>query len=79
MPRKHTVGNLALAGYEDIFTSHLAPMEGGYELIAGNRRKRACELAGLSAMPVIVRDLDDDSAAIAMAAIVDNSAMEGML
>ncbi|MDL2287927.1 ParB/RepB/Spo0J family partition protein [Oscillospiraceae bacterium OttesenSCG-928-F05] len=41
-------------------------MDGGYELIAGNRRKRACELAGLSAMPVIVRDMDDDSAAIAM-------------
>jgi len=117
MSRKHTVGNLALAGYEDIFTNHLAPVEGervvsialnelhppefhpfqvsddaamerlvksvkqygvrepglarphpegGYELIAGNRRKRACELAKLTAMPVIVRDLDDDSAAIAM-------------
>jgi ParB family chromosome partitioning protein len=40
--------------------------DGGFELIAGNRRKRACELAGLSAMPVIVREMDDDSAAIAM-------------
>ena len=36
--------------------------EGGYEIIAGHRRKRACELAGLDAMPVIVRDLDDDEA-----------------
>ena len=40
--------------------------EGGYEIIAGHRRKRACELAGLDTMPVIVRDLDDDEAAIIM-------------
>lgn len=46
--------------------------EGGYELIAGNRRKRACELAGISAMPVIIREMDDDSAAIAM---VDSNLM----
>ena len=38
--------------------------DGGYELISGHRRKRACELAGLNAMPVIVRELDDDAAAI---------------
>ena len=37
--------------------------EGGYELIAGHRRKRGCELAGLTTMPVIVRALDDDAAA----------------
>ena len=40
--------------------------EGGYELIAGHRRHRACELAGLETMPVIVRDLDDDAATIIM-------------
>jgi ParB family chromosome partitioning protein len=40
--------------------------DGGYELVAGNRRKRACELAGLPTMPVIVRDMDDADAAIAM-------------
>ena len=40
--------------------------EGGYEIIAGHRRKRACELAGLDTMPVIVRDLDDDEAVIIM-------------
>ena len=40
--------------------------EGGYELIAGHRRKRGCELAGLSTMPVIVRTLDDDAATIIM-------------
>ena len=39
---------------------------GGYELVAGHRRKRACELAGLDAMPVIVRDLDRDTATIFM-------------
>lgn len=32
--------------------------DGGYELIAGHRRKHACELAGLATMPVIVRDID---------------------
>ena len=39
---------------------------GGYELVAGHRRKRACELAGLPSMPVIVRQLDDDAATILM-------------
>lgn len=39
---------------------------GGYELVAGHRRKRGCELAGKSTMPVIVRDLDDDEATIIM-------------
>lgn len=40
--------------------------EGGYELVAGHRRKRGCELAGKETMPVIVRDLDDDAATIIM-------------
>ena len=40
--------------------------DGGYELIAGHRRKRGCELAGLDTMPVIVRDMDDDAAVIVM-------------
>ena len=40
--------------------------EGGYELVAGHRRKRACELAELETMPVIVRNLDDDAAIIIM-------------
>ena len=39
---------------------------GGYELVSGHRRKRACELAGLGTMPVIVRDLDRDTAIIFM-------------
>lgn len=41
-------------------------VDGGYELIAGHRRKRGCELAGLDTMPVIVRNLDDDAATIIM-------------
>lgn len=40
--------------------------EGGYELIAGHRRKRASELAGKETLPVIVRDLDNDEATIIM-------------
>ncbi len=39
---------------------------GGYEIIAGHRRKRGCELAGLATMPVIVRDYTDDEATIIM-------------
>ena len=39
---------------------------GGYEIIAGHRRKHACELAGLSALPALVRSLDDDTATILM-------------
>ncbi len=43
------------------------PMEdGGFEIVSGHRRKRACELAGLETMPAIVRNLDDDEAVIIM-------------
>ena len=40
--------------------------DGGYEIIAGHRRKHACELAGLTTMPVIVRDIDRNTATIMM-------------
>ena len=40
--------------------------EGGYEIVAGHRRKHACELAGLETMPALVRNLDDDAATIFM-------------
>jgi len=116
MPRNQTMGNLALAGYDEIFNvgkihdgeriveiplAELYPpdfhpflvvddkamhrlaesvkqygvrepglarprADGGYELLCGNRRKRACELADIPAMPVIIRELDDDSAALVM-------------
>ena len=40
--------------------------EGGYELVAGNRRRRASEIAGVDTLPVIVRELDNDAAIILM-------------
>lgn len=43
-----------------------ARAEGGYEIIAGRRRKLACEAAGLETMPVIIRELDDNQAIIEM-------------
>jgi ParB family chromosome partitioning protein len=109
-----TTGNLALAGYGDIFNvgadgevireirlTELFPPEfhpfqvnddaamkklvvsvklygvrepglarpredSGYELLVGNRRKMACEIAGITTLPVIVRELNDHDAAIAM-------------
>lgn len=42
------------------------PRGEGYELIAGHRRKAACQWAGISEVPVIVLDLDDCQAVIAM-------------
>lgn len=43
------------------------PLENGrYELLAGNRRKRASELAGLDQMPIIIKNLTDDEAVILM-------------
>lgn len=41
-------------------------VRGDYEIIAGHRRKRACELAGHTGMPVIVRKVTDDEAVIIM-------------
>jgi len=40
--------------------------DGRYELISGHRRKKACELAGMECMPVIVRNMDRDEAIIFM-------------
>ena len=40
--------------------------DGEYEIVSGHRRKRASELAGLSELPAIIRDLDDDTATIFM-------------
>ena len=40
--------------------------DGGYELISGHRRLAACQMLGIEKMPVIVREMDDDEAVIAM-------------
>ena len=40
--------------------------EGGYEIIAGHRRKRGCELAGKTTMPVFIREYTDDEAVVIM-------------
>ena len=43
------------------------PMQdGSYQMVAGHRRKMAAELAGLSTVPCIVRELTDDEAVIIM-------------
>ena len=40
--------------------------DGGYEIIAGHRRRNACELVGLTTMPMFIRDYTDDEATIIM-------------
>lgn len=40
--------------------------DGGYEMVSGHRRMRACQLAGLETMPIIIRNLDRDEAIISM-------------
>ena len=40
--------------------------DGGYELIAGHRRREACRMAGLETLPVLIREMDDDTATIIM-------------
>ena len=40
--------------------------EGGYELISGHRRLAACQVLGIETMPVIIREMNDDEAIIAM-------------
>lgn len=43
------------------------PLEGGdYEIISGHRRAHAAELAGLTEVPVLVRQMDDDAATVLM-------------
>ena len=123
MPKNKKIGNLALAGYNELFSSTIEPTsiaadasgeriveiplaelhppefhpfnvnddeemdtltqsvkqygvrepglarpraDGGYELLVGNRRKRACELAELPTLPVIIRAMDDFEATIVM-------------
>ena len=52
------------------------PLKGGFEIIAGERRWRAAQIAGLSEVPVIVRDIPDQ-AAMAVA-LIENIQREGL-
>ena len=60
-----TTGSIAQFG---VLTPLIArPLEdGGYEIISGHRRAHAAEAAGLTEVPVIVRDMDDDAATVLM-------------
>jgi ParB family chromosome partitioning protein len=40
--------------------------DGGFEMVAGHRRKKASEMAGMESIPCLVRELDDDQATIIM-------------
>ena len=50
--------------------------EGKYELVAGERRLRACKMAGLSSIPSIVIDIDEEKAAIL--SVTENTQREGL-
>ena len=50
------------------------PVEGGYEIVSGHRRKAAAELLGMEKLPVLVRDMTDDEAVILM---VDSNIQRG--
>lgn len=52
------------------------PVDGGHELVAGERRLRAAQLAGLAEVPVFIRELSDDAAL--EAALVENLQREDM-
>ena len=53
--------------YGVLMPAIVRPLEGGqYELISGHRRKYACEQAGISTLPAIIRDVDRDAATIIM-------------
>lgn len=82
MSRTRAMENVKLSSFDDLFGSKkvesikqygvLMPgiarrkPYGGYEIIAGHTRKRACELVGLEAMPVIIKELNDDEATVLM-------------
>lgn len=38
--------------------------DGGYEILSGHRRVKACEIAGITEVPTVIKDLDDDTATI---------------
>ncbi|MGM9614147.1 MAG: ParB/RepB/Spo0J family partition protein [Oscillospiraceae bacterium] len=57
----------SVKNYGVLVPAIVRPLEdGGYEIIAGHRRKRACELAGFDTLFSLVRKMDDDEATIIM-------------
>ena len=62
---QRTVESVEQYGVLSPLIAHPRP-EGGYEIISGHRRQHAAQLAGLDALPVIVRQMDDDAAVLLM-------------
>ena len=62
---QNTVESIKLLGVTNPLIARPRP-EGGYEIISGHRRQHAAQLAGLKALPVIVRQMDDDAAVLLM-------------
>ena len=62
---QHTVESVEQYGVLSPLIARPRP-EGGYEIISGHRRQHAAQLAGLDALPVIVRNMDDDAAVLLM-------------
>ena len=62
---QRTVESVEQYGVLSPLIAHSRP-EGGYEIISGHRRQHAAQLAGLDALPVIVRQMDDDAAVLLM-------------
>ena len=62
---QRTVESVEQYGVLSLLISRPRP-EGGYEIISGHRRQHAAQLAGLDALPVIVRQMDDDAAVLLM-------------
>mgnify|MGYP004726867931 CR=1 FL=1 len=62
---QRTVESVEQYGVLSPLIARLRP-EGGYEIISGHRRQHAAQLAGLDALPVIVRNMDDDAAVLLM-------------
>ena len=62
---KRLIESIKKFGTITLALARLLP-EGGYELISGHRRLAACQMLGIETMPVIVREMSDDEAIIAM-------------
>ena len=61
-----TVESIAQYGVLAPLIARPRPDGDGYEIISGHRRQHAAQLAGLDALPVIIRQMDDDAAVILM-------------